>query len=103
MKKIMTFVSTLMFTLCASAMTAETEAFSEVKVSVPVRIRLVQGEAYDVSVRSQNEVALEGMRLEVRDGVLHIGGLSSSSADVCVTICSPEEPELVVGRSLEVL
>ncbi len=105
-KMMMILVSAVM--MCATAFAAEknsnVEPFEGVSVNAPVRVRFVYGEEYKVDVQSTDSLAVSAIRMTVKDGVLKIRSLDGdeTESDVCVTVVSPVEPRLTVGRNMEV-
>lgn len=104
MKKMMMMVGAAM--MSASSFAAEVNnvlPFEDVRVNVPVRVRFVHGEDYKVDVESADTLAASGIRVNVKDGVLRITSIDTNEAqsEVFVTIMSPVEPKLSVGRNLE--
>ncbi len=106
MRKMMMLVSVLLMSASAFAAAKRTnvEPFKGVNVNTPVRMRFVCGRDYKVDVRSADPVAASAIRMSVEDGVLKIRSLNGSGLtdEVCITVTSPEEPRLSVGRDLEV-
>ncbi len=107
-KMMMILVSLLMVSAATFAAddkkTNNVEPFEGVSVNAPVRIRFVYGEDYKVDVTSADSLAATAIRMVVEDGVLKIRPVDGNEElkDVCVTIVSPTEPRLSVGRHLEV-
>ncbi len=104
-KMMMILVSAIM--MSATTYAAEklnVEPFEGVNVSAPVRVRFVYGEEYKVYVQSADSLAASAIRVNVKDGVLKIRSLDESESlnDVCITVVSPVEPRLSVGRNMEV-
>ncbi len=104
-KMMMILVSAIM--MSASSFAAENtnvEPFVGVYVNAPVRMRFVYGDEYTVNVRSADALAASAIRMTVTDGILKIRSLGESEAmsNVCITVVSPIEPRLTVGRNMEV-
>ncbi len=105
MKKMMILVSAVMMSAISfAAEKMNVEPFEGVSVNAPVRVRFVCGEEYKVDVQSADSLAASAIRMNVEDGVLKIRSLdeSETAGEVCVTVVSPVEPRLSVGRNLEV-
>ncbi len=101
----------IMITACALVAAAmsfaqgnvKVEAFDNVSVNIPARVRFVQGDSYSVSVRSANKYDSRSVRMSVRDGVLFISGVGETDGEgMCITIVSPTLPGLSLGRGVEV-
>jgi len=107
MKKMMILVSAIMMVATANAKTIETKPFEGVNVNVPACVRFVSGENYEMGVRSTDSVAANNIQWTVENGVLNIRSLHSTDTDketnVCITIVSPIEPKLTVGRDYQVV
>ncbi len=105
-KMMMILVGAIM--MCASSFAADrkmnVEPFEGVNVNAPVRVRFVYGEEYKVDVQSADSLAASAIRMVVEDGVLKIRAVDDGEVlnDVCVTVVSPVEPRLSVGRHMEV-
>ena len=106
MKKIMTMVAAIMLTASANAsnkivekldkLPNRMEPFTEVNVSVPARIRVVQGQDYGVLTQTAMEVDSSKLDYKVKDGVLYISSnfddmLSATSRETVITIITPVE------------
>lgn len=105
MKKMMMMVGAAMMSASSFAVeTSNVMPFEDVRVNVPVRVRFVQGEDYKVDVESADALAASGIRVTVKDGVLRITSIDANDvqSEVFVTIMSPVEPRLSVGRNMEV-
>ena len=92
--------------MSASSFAVETNnvmPFEDVRVNVPVRVRFVQGDSYKVDVESEDTLAASGIRVNVKDGVLRITSIdeNETQSEVFITIMSPVEPKLSVGRNME--
>ena len=107
MKKMMIMVSAIMMVATAYAKTIETKPFEGVNVNVPACVRFVSGENYEMGVRSTDSVAANNIQWTIENGVLNIRSLQTSAEDqqanVCITIVSPVEPKLTVGRNYQVV
>ena len=107
MKKMMILVSAIMMVASSYADNVETKPFEGVDVNVPVRIRFVNGQNYEMGVRSNDSIAARNILWSIENGVLKIRSRRSmteddQNANVCITIVSPVEPKLTVGRNFEV-
>lgn len=106
MKKIMIMVAAIMLTASANAsnkiveqvdkLPNRMEPFTEVNVSVPARIRVVQGPDYGVLTQTAMEVDSSKLDYKVKDGVLYISSnfddmLSATSRETVITIITPVE------------
>ncbi len=104
MKKTILLAATIMM---ATATYAEKNnsitPFEKVSLNVPARVRFVTGDAYSVDVRSTNAYDQQAVRCSVEDGVLKITSLygAETASPLCITIVSPSEPQLSLGRSVE--
>lgn len=104
MKKMMMMVGAAM--MGASSFAVETSnvmPFEDVRVNVPARVRFVQGDSYKVDVESEDTLVASGIRVSVKDGVLRITSIDGdeTQSEVFVTIMSPVQPKLSVGRNME--
>lgn len=107
MKKMMILVSTIMMVATANAKNVETKPFEGVDVNVPVCVRFINGQNYEMGVRSTDSIAARNILWSIENGVLKIRSRRTVSEDnqksnVCITIVSPVEPKLTVGRNFEV-
>ena len=107
MKKMMIMVSAIMMVAAGYAkMNVEMKPFEGVKVNVPARVRFVSGDNYELGVRGADSIAEKSIIWSVEDGVLKIRPRYESVNDeyneLCITIVSPVEPKLMVGRDFEV-
>ncbi len=106
MKKMMILVSTIMMVATGYAKNVETTPFKGVKVNVPARVRFVSGENYEMGVRSNDSITANNILWSVENGVLNIRSRfeenTEEQTNLCITIVSPEEPQLMVGRDYEV-
>lgn len=107
MKKMMILVSTIMMVATGYAKeNVEMKPFEGVNVNVPARVRFVNGENYEMGVRSTDSVAANNIQWTVENGVLNISSryelADEDKANICITIVSPIEPKLTVGRNFEV-
>ena len=107
MKKMMILVSTIMMVATSNAKNVETKPFEGVDVNVPACVRFVSGENYEMGVRSTDSIAAQNILWSIENGVLKIRsrrevGEEAQKANVCITIVSPREPRLTVGRNYEV-
>ncbi len=108
MKKMMILVSTIMMVAASSNAkgVVETKPFEGVNVNIPARVRFVNGENYEMGVRSTDSLAAENVLWSVDNGVLNIRSRvqnpEEQSAELCITIVAPVEPKLTVGRNYEI-
>ena len=107
MKKMMILVSTIMMVATGYAKkNVEMKPFEGVNVNVPACVRFVSGDNYEMGVRSTDSLAAENILWSIEDGVLKISSRhevkDGGMANVCITIVSPVEPKLTVGRDYEV-
>ncbi|MCD7721390.1 MAG: DUF2807 domain-containing protein [Prevotellaceae bacterium] len=103
MKKMMILVSAIAMSLAANAESTDLTPFEGVNVNVPACVRFVYGEEYSMDVQATDSLVASAIRWTVKDGVLKIHSVDSSESisDVCITIVSPQEPKLTVGRNME--
>ncbi len=104
MKKTFILAATIMMAAATYAKTiSNISPFEEVNVNVPALVRFVEGDTYSVNVRSTNAYDEQAVRYSVEEGVLKITSIddASSAAPMCITIISPSEPQLSLGRSVE--
>lgn len=107
MKKMMILVSAIMMVAAGYAKNAEIKPFEGVDVNVPACVRFISGDNYEVGVRSNDSIAAQNIEWFIEDGVLKIRKRHEVNDDdrqtnVCITIVSPVEPKLTVGRDYEV-
>ncbi len=105
MKKMMILVTAIMMSVAANAIEKmNVKPFEGVSVNVPARVRFVYGENYGVDVQSNDSLTASGIRLSVQNGVLKIRSIDESEnvEGLYITIVSPVEPRLTVGRDMEV-
>ena len=103
MKKMMIWVSAIMMALTACAENMNLNPFEGVNVNVPARVRFVYGEKYGVDIQTADSLTASAIRWTVKDGVLRIRSIDDGDlGDVCITIMSPVEPKLSVGRNMEI-
>ncbi|MCD7720852.1 MAG: DUF2807 domain-containing protein [Prevotellaceae bacterium] len=105
MKKTMILATALTVSLAAAAETKGVTPFEEVSVNVPARVRFVQGDTYALDIQAADSLATAGVRWNIEDGVLRISSVTPAeqqSESLCITVVSPEEPTLKVGRQMEV-
>lgn len=78
--------------------------FEGVSLNVPARVRFVYGNEYKVDVQSENHLAASGIRVSVENGVLKIRSIDEDvkNEELFITIESPVEPKLSVGRNMMV-
>lgn len=103
MKKMMIGVAAFMTAVASYANNEAIKPFESVKVNVPARVRFVTGENYEMGVRSTDSIAVNNILWSIEDGVLKIQprheDTSETQSDVCITIVSPIEPKLLIGRN----
>ena len=106
MKKMMIMASAIIMAAAGYANNVETKPFESVKVNVPARVRFVTGDNYGMGVRSVDSIAAKNSLWSIEDGVLKIRqryeNNGETPTDVCITIVSPVEPKLTVGRNFKV-
>ena len=107
MKKMMIVVSAIMMVATVYAKEhVEMKPFEGVNVNVPARVRFINGENYEMGIRSTDSVTAKNIKWTVENGVLNISSryelTEEDKANICITIVSPIEPKLTVGRNLEV-
>ena len=104
MKKMMILVSAIMMVATGYAkQNVETKPLEGVNVNVPACVRFVSGENYEMGVRSTDSVAASNIQWSIENGVLNISSRykmneDGDKANVCITIVSPVEPKLTIGR-----
>ena len=113
MKKIITMVVVLMTIATANASKQNTEfrsktphkmeAFSEVNINVPSRIKLVSSEEYGIMINTASAYNSTKLEYEVRNGILYISTncadmLSASGRGTSITIYTPEiDTDITLG------
>ena len=104
MKKMMIMVSAIMMAAATSAENLNLNPFSGVSVNVPARVRFVYGDKYGVDIQATDSLTASAIRWTVKDGCLRIRSIDNEEhlGEVCITVMSPVEPELTVGRNMEV-
>jgi len=104
MKKMMILASSIMMALAACAENLNLKPFEGVNVNVPARVRFVYGDKYGVEIQAADSLTASAIRWTVKDGVLRIRSIDAEETlgDVCITVMSPVEPKLTVGRNMEV-
>ena len=106
MKKMMILVSAIMMVATGNAKNVEMMPFEGVDVNVPACVRFVNGENYEMGVRSKDSIAAQNIEWSIENGVLKIKSRheveDNRQTNVCITIVSPVEPKLTVGRDYEV-
>lgn len=105
MKKIVIMCVAIMMALTTKAERIENVApFSKVNVSVQGRVRIIQGEAYGVSICSDSREASNAVRYTVKDGVLSIDNKyqeTEESGRTVITIITPTDSiDLTAGNGL---
>ncbi len=103
MKKMMMMLTAIMMTVSLNAKNENVAPFEGVKVNVPARVRFVYGTEYSVNVQAADTLVASAIRWTVKDGVLKINTLDANEdlGNVCITIVSPNEPAVSVGRNME--
>jgi len=101
----MILASAIMMAAAANAERVETASFNEVRVNVPARVRIIAGETYGVSINAQDSITAGAVRMNVKDGVLKLttrdlDALDLDKETLCITIVTPIEPVLTVGREM---
>lgn len=107
MKKMMIMALVSMLSLAANAKNdknSNLKPFEGVSLSVPARVRFVYGNEYKIDVQSKDQIAASGVRVSVENGVLKIRSIDEevNNEDLYITIESPVEPKLSVGRNMMV-
>jgi len=106
MKKMMILVSAIMMVATGKTKNVEMMPFEGVDVNVPACVRFVNGENYEMGVRSNDSIAAQNIEWSIENGVLKIRSrhevTDNRQTNVCITIVSPVEPKLTVGRDYEV-
>ena len=106
MKKMMILVSAIMMVATGNAKNVEMKPFEGVDVNVPACVRFISGDNYEVGVRSNDSIAAQNIEWSIENGVLKIRSrhdvTDGEQNNVCITIVSPVEPKLTVGRNFEV-
>ena len=105
MKKLMIMVSAIMMVATADAKKMETESFSEVRVNVPARVRVLSGDKYSVNINGKEESSI---RVTLKDGVLTLNSRDMESFDAensrtVITITAPEDTKVTTGRDVKTL
>ena len=105
MKKIVIMCVAIMMALTTKAERIENVApFSKVNVSVQGRVRIIQGEAYGVSICSDSKETSDAVRYTVKDGVLSIDNKyqeTEESGRTVITIITPTDSiDLTAGNGL---
>ncbi len=101
----MILVSAIMMTAATYAQkNTNVTPFDKVNVNVPARVRFVYGENFSVSVRSANSYEASAVRCDVKNGTLTINNLGNTANqdELYITIVSPVEPQLHLGRNVEI-
>ncbi len=103
MRKMMMLVCAIMMVAASNAENLNVKPFKGVNVNVPARVRLVYGEKYGIDVQASDSLVASAIRWDVKDGVLSIRMIDENEAfdNVCITVMSPVEPKLTVGRNME--
>ncbi len=103
MKKMMILVSAIMMAFTAKAENMDLKPFEGVSVNVPARVRFVYGETYGVDIQATDSLVASGIRWDITDGVLKIRSIDDETEleNVCITIVSPVEVKMTVGRNME--
>ncbi len=103
MKRMMILLTTIMMALSMNAKNEKVAPFEGVKLNVPVRVRFVYGTEYSLDIQAADTLVASAIRWTVKDGVLRIGTIDTAEdlSNVCITIVTPVEPAISVGRHLE--
>ena len=106
MNKMMTLVAAIMIYGSVKAEIKNVEAFSEVKVSVPARVRVIKSDEYGISLSSEDTLLTSSIRYNVENGMLSISAVGESASlsedgGLLITITTPERPSLKAGRDFE--
>lgn len=107
MKKMMILVSAIMMVANVNAKSVETASFNEVRVNVPARVRIVAGDTYSVNIAAADNSIAQAIRADVKDGVLNLTTrnmevLGETAPSICITVVTPIEPTLTIGRDVQV-
>ncbi len=103
MKKMMIMLAAMMMAVSVNAENENVAPFEGVKLNVPARVRFVYGEDYSINVQAADSLVASAIRWNVKDGVLKISTMDENEdlGNVCITIVSPNEPAVSVGRNWE--
>ncbi len=103
MKKMMITLAAIMMAVSMNAKNENVAPFEGVKVNVPVRVRFVYGTDYSLDIQAADSLVASALRWTVKDGVLKISTIDANEdmSNVCITIMSPNEPNVSVGRNME--
>ena len=106
MKKVLMIVAAMVLFANAKAEIKNIAAFSEVKVNVPARVRVIKGGDYGISLSAEDSLLTSAIRYTVENGILSISSvdeamLLADGREVVITITAPETPSFKTGRDFE--
>ena len=106
MKKVLVLIAVVMMTLGMNAEVKNVNAFNEVKVNVPARVRVIRGSQYGISLSAEDSLLTSAIRYSVENGILSINTIDETmlmveSREVVITITAPEMPSFKTGRDFE--
>lgn len=106
MKKVLVLIAVVMMTLGMNAEVKNINAFSEVKVNVPARVRVIRGSQYGINLSAEDSLLTSAIRYSVENGTLSINTvdetlLLAEGSEVVITITAPEMPSFKTGRDFE--
>ena len=113
MKKVLVLIAVVMMTLGMNAEVKNINAFSEVKVNVPARVRVIRGSQYGINLSAEDSLltsairySVEKIRYSVENGTLSINTIDETlllaeGSEVVITITAPEMPSFKTGRDFE--
>lgn len=104
-KKLILIASMVMFSV--NAMADAVKPFDRVKVNVPAKVKIVNGDDYLVLVESKDVYTSKLVKYTVKDNTLNItlrwGETSDMDSDnVTITIVTPKEQEFEKSRNTEI-
>lgn len=70
MKRLLTLALSLVMTAATYAQEVETLPFNEVKMDIPARLRIVEGESYGFTVETDDEELAGKMECALKEGVI---------------------------------
>lgn len=106
MKKMFILISAIMMAASnANAKNVETAPFTGVCINVPARVKVIQGDNYEVNVITKDSLVEKKVQCVVVDGVLRIKttdkALLEEAKDLRITIVTPVDAEISAGRDME--
>lgn len=81
MKRLMTFVLSLVMTAATYAQEVETLPFNEVKMDIPARLRIVEGESYGFTVEASDESLAGTVECSLKEGVISFSMKKGASGE----------------------